>query len=171
MRGALVTAAFLLTACGGNQPTTDGDAASEITSLPREPCALVTVEEVETATGEAVVRVGLVPDERLIRPQGGEEFDLPPIVTANPCEYVTDGPHASIVVYVDPQGATDFADQRERDPINTVIIDGVGDAAYVHGLASLHVRVGDGYFILASQHGVGEPGIHDLEEIARAALA
>jgi hypothetical protein len=172
MRAGLVAAVlvFALVACGGNQPGAGGGDASEIPSLPEDPCALVTVEEVEAATGETVVRVGLIPDERLIRARV-EKFDLPEIFAANPCEYVTDGTHASIVVHVDPHGGPDFEDQRERDPVNTEAIEGVGDRAYAHGLASLHVRVDDGYFIVATQHGAGWPGIHDLEELARAALA
>jgi hypothetical protein len=128
MRAGLVAAVlvFALVACGGNQPGAGGGDASEIPSLPEDPCALVTVEEVEAATGETVVRVGLIPDERLIRARV-EKFDLPEIFAANPCEYVTDGTHASIVVHVDPHGGPDFEDQRERDPVNTEAIEGVGD--------------------------------------------
>ena len=171
MRAGLVAAAFALAACGGNQAMTSGVDASHLQSLSQDPCALVTVEEVEAATGGTVVRAGLIPDERLIRPPDAEEFDLPQIFTANPCEYVLDSMYASITVYVDPHGAGDFSDQRERDPINTETIEDVGDEAYAHGLASLHVRVGDGYFVLATQHGASWPAIHDLEELARAALA
>jgi hypothetical protein len=170
MRAGVLVVAFALASCGGGGPTTSNGGASPEPSLPRDPCQLLTIEEVEAGTGSTVVRAGLVPDERLIRPQGGEEFDLPPIFTANPCEYVTDGMHASIVIYVDPHGAPDFVDQRDRDPVNTETIDGVGDEAFAHGLASLHVRVGDGYFVLGTQHGAGWPGIRDLEQLARTAL-
>jgi hypothetical protein len=94
-----------------------------------------------------------------------------PIFRTNPCEFVTDGMHAAIVVYVDPNGAADFDRERGRDPLNAEEVVGLGDAAFSHGLASLHVRAGAGYFVLATQHGAGRDGIADLEGLARAALA
>jgi hypothetical protein len=149
---------IVLSACTGNpaQPIKDG--ASDGT-LPNDPCALVTVKEVEGVTGSPVVRSSLVPDERQHRPED-----------PNPCEYVTDGKHASITVYVDPHGAADFARDRDRDPRNTVTIAGLGDEAFSLGLSALYVRVGDGYFWLASQHGAGWPGLRDLKELARTAI-
>lgn len=113
----------------------------------------------EKATNSTVVSSGLVPDKRLRLP-----------TDSNPCEYVTEGRHGSIVVYVDTHGAAEFARQRDRDPVNTVAIEKVGDEAFVHALASLWVRVGDGYFVLGTQHGAGWPGVRDLQDLALAAL-
>lgn len=137
-----------LVACGGSELT-----------LPDDPCALVTVEEVEAAIESTVVKSGLVPDERLRRPQD-----------SNPCEYVTDGKHTSITLYVYPHGAADFALYRDRDPPNTEAIAGLGDEAFTFGRASLYVRIGDGYFVLTTQHGAGLPGVRDLQRLARSAL-
>lgn len=137
-----------LVACGGSE-----------LALPDDPCAVVTVEEVEAAIESTVVKSGLVPDERLRRPQG-----------PNPCEYVTDGKHTSITLYVYPNGAADFALYRDRDPPNTEAIAGLGDEAFTLGRASLYVRVADGYFVLTTQHGAGLACVRDLQRLARSAL-
>jgi hypothetical protein len=154
VRHILVIALLSAAACTGGGPNTEGQDA-----LPTDPCTLVTVDDVEAATGNAVTGSGLVPDERQRLPE------LP-----NPCEYVTEGRHGSIVVSVNPDGAAMFDRLRERDPINSVPIDGVGDEAYAHGLSSLLVRVGGGYFEIGTQHGAGRAGVRDLIALARAAL-
>ena len=159
----VVVLAFIVasSACTGD----DSDAPTPVRPpaaagvVPRDPCALLTVQEVEAVTGTAVTRSGLVPDERMHDPAG-----------PNPCEYVTGGRHESILVFVEPHGAGAFDEWQERDPQNTVAIDGVGDEAFAHALASLYVRVQDSYFMLSTQHGAGRPGIRDLKRLARAAL-
>ena len=161
--------ALVLTACASGAVHSEG-AASVDPTLPSDPCSLVTVEEVEAATGSEVVRTGLVPDDRLHRPTDIPGWGPPRIFRTNPCEFVTDGMHASITVYVDPDGAADFAAERDTDPVNTEPIEGIGDEAFAHALASLHVRAGDGYFVLSTQHGAGWEGIEDLQDLARAAL-
>lgn len=165
---AVVSLAFALVGCAANATSV----GSPATGLPDDPCGLVSVSDVEAATGSVVLRTGIIPDERLIErlidpPPSG----VPKVFQENPCDYVTDGRHGSITVFVDPEGGEDFADERARDPRNTEDIDGVGDAAFAHGLASLHVRVGDGYFVLTTQHGAGWDGIADLEALALAAIS
>ena len=149
----------LLLACGPEAAPSDDAGVSGASNLLADPCALVTVEEVESATASTVVSSGLVPDERLRFPEDPK-----------PCEYVTDGQHEAISVYVHPHDASDFTRLRDEDPRNTDTIEGVGDDAYAHGLASLTVRVGDGYFVLVTQHGAGWAGIRDLKKLALAAL-
>ena len=138
-----------------------GACTSEAPILPDDPCALVSPADVEAATDSTVTRSGPIPDwrKRLAT-------DRDP----NPCEYVTDGEHGSIAVYVDPHGAADFTRMRDKDPVNSEAIDGLGDEAFVFGLAVLYVRVAGGYFAMKTQHGAGWPGVRDLEDLARAAL-
>jgi hypothetical protein len=166
-----VAVAIVLAACGGDTPITSRGGARAAVLVPEDPCGLVSVEDVEAATESTVVRNGLVPDERLFRPEEPELLsETSAIFLTNPCEYVTVGRHASIVVYADPEGGSDFGRERDRDPINTDRIEGIGDEAFAQGLASLHVLVGDGCFVLVTQHGAGWPGIRDLKELAIAAL-
>jgi hypothetical protein len=154
VRHLLVTTLLMVAACSGDASVLTNQAV-----LPEDPCALVTVKEVEAATGSTVVRSGLISDEQQRLPE-----------LQNPCEYVTDGRHGSILVSVDTDGALVFARVRGEDPINTEPIEGVGDEAFAHGRSSLLVRVGDGYFEIGTQHGAGWPGVLDLTELARAAL-
>lgn len=127
--------------------------------MPSDPSTLLNVEEVEAVPGGPVTRTGIVPDERMHDPAG-----------PNPCEYVTGGRHESILVFVEPHGGRAFDERRDRDPRNTVMIDGVGDEAFAHALVSLYVRVGDSYFMLSTQHGAGRTGIRDLKRLALEAL-
>jgi hypothetical protein len=159
MRLLSILAILLLAACTSNQTPPGHGGAWTRSPLPGDPCALLTVREVETVTGSQVLKSGLVPDDRKIVPAG-----------PNPCEYVTDGRYASITVSVHPHGAQAFARLRDRDPRNTDRIEGVGDEAFALGLSALYVRVGGGYLWLATQHGAGWPAVRDLREIARAAL-
>ena len=159
MRCLFLALFFVLAACANDSAAPmEGDAQAAFI-LPDDPCALVSVEEVEAATGSTVVRSGPVPDKLMHVP-----------TAPNPCEYVTDGQHGSIVVSVHPDGAAEFTRQRDRDPVNTVAIEGVGDESFAHALASLSVRVGDGYFVLSTQLGAGWPGVRDLQDLALAAL-
>jgi hypothetical protein len=148
-------------ACAGADGNvwTPGGSVPDPFDVPSDPCALLTVQEVEAVGGGPVIRTGLVPDERMHDPAG-----------PNPCEYVTGGRHESILVFVEPHGAGAFDEWREGDQRNTVMIDGVGDEAFAHALASLYVRVGDTYFVLSTQHGAGRTGIRDLKRLALEAL-
>jgi hypothetical protein len=47
---------------------------------------------------------------------------------------------------------------------------GLGDEAYSQAMASVSVRVGEGYFVLGTQHGAGEEGVRDLRTLAELAL-
>ena len=116
--------------------------------------------EVESVTGRTVTRTGLVPDERMHPPADGP----------NPCEYVVGGKHASIAVFVVPGGAAEFYRERQRDPVNTDAIEGVGDDAFASGLAVLNVLAEGQYVAFATQHGAGWDGIEDLKRLAHAAL-
>lgn len=161
MRRVVAMLALALFACQ-SQGTGEVPAGSnEADALPSDPCALVTVAEVEAATGSAVEGWRIVPDE---------EFHGRPPPLPNPCEYLMGGKHTSIHVWVVRGGAEDFDSQQERDPINSEVVDGIGDGAYTHGLGSLYVRVGDGFFFLVSQTGAGRRGVADLKELAVAAL-
>lgn len=79
MRSIFTGLIIVVAACGS--PTALPTGAEP----PGDPCALLSVAEVERATGSVVLRSGLVPDERRVLP-GGPDL----------CEYVTDGRHGSI---------------------------------------------------------------------------
>jgi hypothetical protein len=157
MQRSFLALAIALTACTSDSETLRGARAGGL--VPENPCSLVTTTDVEIATDSQVITSGLVPDEQQLRPQD-----------PNPCQYETDGRHASIDIYVHPHGAADFARLQDRDPRNTESIQGVGDEAFAHGLAALYVRIDDGYFLLVTQHGAGWPGIRNLKDLALAAL-
>jgi hypothetical protein len=153
MRGLRLALLATLAACTG------GNATPTPPGLPTDPCALLTVHDVESATGSRVLRSGLVPDEMMIVP------DFP-----NPCQYVTDGKDGSIRISVDPHGAATFDQYRDRDPVNNLAVEGIGDEAFVNGLATLWVRVGDGYFQVSTQLNPGPSGVVTLKNLAFDAL-
>jgi hypothetical protein len=154
MRRLTFAACIMLTACTGGSETP----APPL--LPSDPCALLTIHDVESATGSRVIRSGLVPESKMIVP-----------TDPKPCRYVTNGRDASIYVSVDPHGAATFARYRDRDPVNDLAIKGVGDEAFVQGLATLWVRVGGGYFAVSTQHGAGPSAVEPLKKLAEAALS
>src|SRR3954452_19728721 len=82
--------------------------------VPIHPCALVTSHQVEAATGSAVL------DSRRLR---ADEMMVPG--SPRPCEYVTDGRHGAISVYVDPTGAPTCA--RPMDRADAAPVPGLGD--------------------------------------------
>jgi hypothetical protein len=127
--------------------------------LPSDPCSVVTVDQVEAATHGNVLTSHLLPDTAMMRPSD-----------PNPCEYVTDGLHGAISVNVAHNGVRDFLRIHGRDPRNTIDVGGIGDAAFIHGLSAIFVRLGNDYFAIGSQTGVGGPGSRDLERLAKAAL-
>ncbi len=130
-----------------------------VRSLPDDPCALLTREQVAAATGSAVLSSGVIPDERFIFP-----------VEPNPCGYETDGRFAEVIVWVG-YGRQAFIDARDRDPRNTRPVEGIGDEAFEHGKATLWVLVGNGAFSIGTQHGAGDGAVAVLETLARDALA
>ena len=154
MRIAAILAVACVACAAAGTPTTRAEPA-----LPADPCALFTVQEVEEAIQSRVLRMGLVPKERVMTPE-----DSPP------CEYITAGRHASITVRVSPGTLDGFADLQRRDPANADIVGAVGDESYAHSLATLFVRVGKGYFVLDTQQGAGRAGVEDLKRLAVAAL-
>jgi Tol biopolymer transport system component len=128
--------------------------------IPPNPCALLTDDEVATATGANVVSSGLVPDSRMPRPGA-----------PNPCEYKTDGTFGSVITSVRPQGIQEFLDLRSRDPLNVTPVRGLGDAAFTTGGGSIFVRVGDSYFSIGVQLDPGSDAIPVLRELAAQALS
>lgn len=144
---------LLLAACTGTEGLPGR--AQQGVALPKDPCALVTVHEVEAATGSRVIRSGLVPKESMRIPGA-----------PRPCDHVTDGRHASIGVVVFPDGAADFTEERDEDPRNTIRIAGIGDEAFATAMNAVYVRVDGGYFVLATQLGAGRAGVQDLRALA-----
>ncbi len=130
-----------------------------VQSLPDDPCALLTSEQVAAATGSVVLSSSVIPDDRFIFP-----------VEPNPCGYETDGPFAQVTVWVG-HGRQAFIDARDRDPRNTDPVRGIGDEAFVNGKASIWVLVGDGAFSIDTQHGAGDEGVAMLKTLAQDALA
>ena len=146
-----------LVSCTGETLTRDNVTTGA--ALSPDPCELLSSTDVELATGAQVQGRGPVPEERMISSGG------PPL-----CEYVVPGRHDTIVVAVDPNGADEFVRLRDRDPLNTNLLHGLGDEAYSQAMVSVSVRVGEGYFVLGTQHGAGEEGVGDLRTLAELAL-
>lgn len=72
---------------------------------------------------------------------------------------------------VDSRRAVQLRRLRQQDPRNIDPVEGLGDEAFVHGMGSIHVRVGRGSFAISSQWGAGiSGGVRDLIRLARAAL-
>jgi hypothetical protein len=135
-----------------------GNATPAPPELPSDPCALLTVHDVESATGAPVSRAEAVPVDNLMGPQ----FPT--------CRYRTPrGPDGSISISVDPHGAATFAQYRDRDP-NNLAVDDIGDEALVHGVADLWVRVDDGFFTVSTQLNPGTSGVKTLKQLALDAL-
>jgi len=142
-----------ITACtGGNGTPTPPE-------LPTDPCAYLTINDVESATGEQVSGAEGVPVDNMVGPQ----FPT--------CMYKTGGRDGSIWVSVNPQGAETYAQVRDRDPANTLAVQNIGDEAFVYALAALWVRVGDGFFVVGTQHDAGASGVETLKALARDAIA
>lgn len=154
---AAIVAAVLVVA-PGSLPRFGGPAAGVLGS---DPCALLTVSEVEDATQSTVTSSRLLIAEEMLDP------DEP-----RPCVFETDGQHARISVAVDPTGEDDFAQWRDANRgANLVPLAGIGDEAYSFAGAMVLVRVDSGYFEISSQHGAASPGaLADLAELARAAV-
>jgi hypothetical protein len=134
--------------------------SSTVVFLPSDPCDLLTVNDVESATESTVTKTEVVPVDNLMGPE------------VPTCEYKTpNGKDGSIRVWVDPQGAATFAQYRDRDPVNNLAVEGIGDEAFVQGLATLWVRVGDGYFFVSTQLDAGPSGVKTLKKLALAALS
>ncbi|HEX7247870.1 MAG TPA: hypothetical protein VF351_07190 [Actinomycetota bacterium] len=142
-----------------SRETSKSDDVTIRAALSPDPCELVSIADVEMATGARVQSSGPVPDEAMIVSGG------PPL-----CEYEVPGRHGTIIVAVDPTGAEEFARLRNRDPSNTNPLKGLGDDAYSQAMASLSVLVGEGYFVLGTQLGAGEEGVRDLRTLAELAL-
>ena len=130
------------------------------TRLPSDPCALVTPEQVSTATRSVVLSFGVIPDDGFLLP-----------AETNPCGYRTDGRVGEVIVTVNDD-LQPYLDARDGDPRNTHLIEGLGDEAFRHGHdGSVWVRTADGYFAIGAQHGVGDEAASMLERLARDALA
>ena len=129
-------------------------------SLPTNPCALLTEDQVAAATGANVLSSGLLPDSRMMVPG-----------TPNPCEYKTDGKFGELITSVRPQGKQEFLDLQARDLSNTGPIKGLGDAAFIAGGASMYVQVGNGYFSIGVQLSAGSGAAPVLRELATQALS
>jgi hypothetical protein len=137
---------------------TGGNGTPTPIELTADPCGLLTISDVEAATGSTVTTTGVVPIDKLLGPE------LPT------CAYKTNGKDGSIRVSVDPHGAATFAQYRDRDPANNLAVEDIGDEAFVHGLATLWVRIGDGYFAVSTQLGAGQPGVKTLKQLALDAI-
>lgn len=127
-----------------------------------DPCSLLTDAEVEEATGDAIVSSGLVP------PFGMRILDGPKV-----CSYEVPGRYASVGVSVVPSTLDEFHAVRDRNPESniTIPVTGIGDEAFIQGMASIYVFQGDHYFGIGLQHGAGTPGVERvLKDLARAAV-
>ena len=57
-----------------------------------------------------------------------------------------------------------------ENPRNTDPIDRLGDEAFAGGMASVWVRVDEGFFVVGVQRNSGPAAVHDLRTLANAAL-
>lgn len=145
----LVALALLLAACGNpdvTQPVfaaTPSPAGSAAPIDPRDPCALLTPEDIAAATGGEVSE-GQEREGMKMRPD--EDF--------NPlCVYRTGPPYASVAVYIErPETPEGFRRRMEEDPINTFEVEGLGDAAFIFAGVGLSMLVDDTAVSATVQH-------------------
>lgn len=109
--------------------------------------------------GSAVVRVIRAASERTPTPDG-------PVV----CVYKIPGPYGSVVVSVEPDGTDRFTTALNENPRDADTIDRLGDEAFAGGMASVWVRVDEGFFVVGVQRNPGPDAVQDLRTLAGAAL-
>jgi hypothetical protein len=142
-------------------PTGTGRTAGSAFAVPGNPCDLLTVAEIERASGGHVTGV---------RQLTSSDYPLLPTPgAALPCEFMTDSRFGDIIVATDPNGTTNFDTVNTEDPLNVPIV-GLGDEAFAGDKNSVWVRIGDGYFSITAQRGTNHV-VAMLTELARTALA
>jgi hypothetical protein len=124
----------------------------------QDPCSLLTDEDVARATGDEVTTSSLVPPEQMRIPGS-------PV-----CSYEVPGRFTSVGVEVATRSMEQFEVDRDSDPLNTDIVEGIGEGAYIHGLGSIVVFEGGREIEIGIQHGPGTDAVPVLEQLARAAL-
>lgn len=127
--------------------------------LVQDPCSILTENDVATATGDPVASSGLVPPEQMRIP------GLGPV-----CSYEVPGRFTSVGVEVASTSMEAFEAERDSDPANTDIVQGIGEGAYIHGLGSIVVFDRGREIEIGFQHGPGTEAVPVLEQLARAAL-
>jgi hypothetical protein len=150
-RVAALAVFFCLGACTSGDP-------GDVPSLPADPCALLSDQDVEATMGAPVIRSEPVPPEQMIVPG------------ASICDYQTRGPYGTVVVAVEPEEMEGFVTVRDRDPRNNESIDNLGDEAFASGRVSVWVRVDEGYFVVGVQRNPGASAVGDLQRLAEVAL-
>lgn len=132
------------------------------TTIPADPCGLVTTAQVEEATGGRVTATRrLDRSDYMVPPPSGSEL---------PCEFVTDSRFGAIIVSTGIDDTTAFQTVLSQDRQNVTAIDTLGDQAFADGKASVWVRIGDSYFSLGAQRSAGDGAIAMLSQLARTAL-
>jgi hypothetical protein len=136
--------------------------AGALFTVPSDPCSLLTVAEVEQASG------GHVTGTRQLT-----NSDYPigtPSPGPLPCAYETDSPFGTFIVATDANGTTNFGTVRSEDPSN-VPLSGLGDEAFAGDRNSVWVRIGDTYFSITAQRRPGDETVAMLTTLAQVALA
>lgn len=127
--------------------------------LRSDPCALLTMDDVEGATDSSVTTTRVV---------GADVMNDPYPVQR--CVFYTDGRYGRITVAIDPDGRDDFAEWRDanRGPTLTALV-GLADEAYSSGDGTIRVRAGSGYFEISPEHSTDSATMADMAELARIA--
>jgi hypothetical protein len=134
---SLIALVLFSAACDQDAALTDPPPQTREIDL-AEPCAFLSPNQVERAVGTPVR------DER--------EVDSHDLITRI-CSYTTTEPYASVGVVIDsPVTQEEFEKRMRRDPVNTKILDGVADMAFIHGCSSVDLLVGDVSASLGVQH-------------------
>lgn len=125
-----------LMACVPEETPSTPTPAREIDA--KDPCSLLSPEQVEVAIGTPVR------DER--------EVEARDLVTRI-CHYETTEPYGSVDVVVRQHVSQDeFETRVNRDPANAEVLDGVGDGAYIHACVSLEMLVKETVVSISVQH-------------------
>jgi heat shock protein HslJ len=130
--------------------------------LRQHPCTLLSEDEVASATGvdASVIHSDLVPPSGFkVRPEFGPS-----------CRYDEAGAFSSVIASVRPISLEGFGELRGADPSNTIVVDGIGEGAFIDGMSGISVLDGGRLIQLGLQHGAGRDAIPVLEALARAAL-
>ena len=137
------------------------DAGEHELSFVRDPCSLLTSDDVRSAVGSAVESANLYPPSGMKVPGSGPA-----------CSYkVPQTPYSSVTVGIETASMQAFESEIPTDPASLVAPAEVGERAYITGMGDESAIFDAGRSInVGLQHGAGESAVPVLEALGRAAV-
>lgn len=132
-------AIMLIPACNGNEHQVIVEESGSTAQVdPEDPCAFLSLAQVESAIGTNVSEKREVPSRDL---------------ETRICTYETSEPWSSVGVSMKTEVTPeDFQDLMKRDPRNSDTVEGIGEGAFIHGCSGINVHVDDLVVSLGVQH-------------------